>query len=144
MRRIAYHIARLAKASGATVSVEAALMMPVLAVIVLAMGDYGIAAYRNTELSAALRSATQFAMANGTDAADLRAVVLASGHLDAAKTTLVFTEFCECGGAVAACGDSCADGSLPARFVTIDAQEAYEPIIQGPDSLSASLTLRVE
>lgn len=130
---------------GAT-QVEFALFLPLLALLVVAVIDFGSAMTRKMQLANAVRAGTQYAMVRKPiqgDVSQIENAVTATAPLDANGTQQVeATIFCEClDGTPVACDGLCADGTDERNsFVRITLGERHDFILPYP-GLGASVDL---
>ena len=145
VRRIWHH-------QNGAASVELALVLPFLALLVVAMIDYGTAINRKMQLTNAIRAGTQYAMVRKPvqqDLTELRQAVLDTAPADETGTrNLSSTFFCECpNGAAIACEDECGAGER-GSYVRIVLREDFPlilsyPGIGNPVSLSSEAVIRL-
>jgi Flp pilus assembly protein TadG len=136
-------LALLRRPRGGTASVELALLVPVLAAMLVAMFDWGIAIEQRLRLQAAARAGADQAMHTPADASAIAAAARAAAPDFAALTVTPSPVWCACGEVAASCAASC--DSAISRFVRVTVSHPYAPITPaGPSSLSANVTLRLQ
>jgi Flp pilus assembly protein TadG len=147
-----------------TAAVELALISPLLLGLLTSIIDYSRVYHQELQLSAAVASAAQYALLNGTainsgNAASLAATISgivanSNGAAWAGATVSVNNGaananscWCPTGslanwswGAATACGSSCAGGTLAGKFVTIAATRSFSAIF-GNYGIISSATL---
>ncbi len=131
------------------VGVEFAVALPFLILLFAALIDLGRAMYDDMSLTAAARSAAQYARANPADAAGVRAAAMAAGNVPADARVATST-FCECpGGAAVVCTNTCAGSVAPLVFVRVRVDRVFTPLLPYPGipeslPLSGDAILRVQ
>jgi len=149
MTRLLSSLKRLAAARGGNISVEFALALPFLLLILGAVIDFGRAAYDRMALETAARSAVQYARANPSDTAGIHRAALNAGGVDPAAA-VASRQFCECpGGGSSPCTSVCASGEAPQVFLEVTINAGFTPLVPVPGlpdlvSLAGSATLRVQ
>ncbi|HYH21426.1 MAG TPA: TadE/TadG family type IV pilus assembly protein [Azospirillum sp.] len=139
----------LAGARGGNISVEFALALPFLLLILGAVIDFGRAAYDRMALETAARSAVQYARVNPTDSAGIRRAALSAGGVDPAAQVNA-RQFCECpDGGASPCTSVCPAGEAPQVFLEVTVNSTFTPLLPVPGlpvlgSLTGSATLRVQ
>ena len=133
-------------------SVELALVLPFLVLLVVAMIDYGTAINRKMQLTNAIRAGTQYATVRKPveqDLTEIRQAVLDTAPADKTGTReLSSTFFCECpDGSALVCEDECATGAR-GSYVQIVLREDFPlilsyPGIGNPVSLSSVAVIRL-
>jgi Flp pilus assembly protein TadG len=124
--------------------VEFALIAPALAIVFLIIADGGLFMLRNHDMRAAVSSAAQYVMQNGTNA-DLSAaqsIALSAWSSKANGSTVTVSNACLCGASSSACNVLCADQSVPLSYTTIQAASTFSGLILS-QNLSASEVVRV-
>ena len=143
-------LTRFAEAREGALALEFALMAPMLMILLAGIIDVGAAINRQMQLTSAVQSGVQLAIAQPPTAETLDTIATAvrlSAPEDPTDSQDVAVEmFCElASGAQASCADA-APGQ--ATFVAIRLTETWQPalsypILQHAAPLEASLTLRV-
>lgn len=132
------------------VAVEFALITPVLLIALIALADFGLMVYQNTQLSEAASAGVRFALQSGNEDDDvgIETAVLATlpDDLDA---SVVVTRECRCptGGAVD-CNSECSGEIAPGRYVSVVVTCPYSMIFDYPhigdvDSLRSHAVMRI-
>ena len=116
--------------------VELALVLPMLLTLLIGMLEFGLLGLRHLTLTGAVRAGVDYAFQHDDAAGTTRAVRAAAGNNAVSVTT---ARFCECSGASAVCGGTCAGGTAQQVFVTVTAQEAYAPIFLGNEMIGSLL-----
>ena len=136
----------------AAVTVELALLAPVLMLMLVGVIDFGGAIYEQMQLTSAARAGVQFAIqsaANVDDTVGILQAVQNAGSLDTANVTITTTQFCGCpDGSAATCTDTCGGGGTPGTYVSITVVEQYStlfpyPGIDNPITLEGNAVMRV-
>jgi Flp pilus assembly protein TadG len=134
-----------------SVAVEFALILPVTALMLAGLIEFGIAVNNGTSLENGARAGAQFALEQGLDADGIVAVVANASNVDAVTLTVTPREFWECSGGwgteVASDVDCGVDVPL-AKFIEVKVVQTYAPIFPFLDSLTpaqieAKATVRV-
>ena len=132
------------------VAVEFALITPVLLIALIALADFGLMVYQNTQLSEAASAGVRFALQSGNedDDAGIEAATLASLP-DNLGASVAVTRECRCptGGAVA-CDSECSGEIVPGRYVEVVVTCPYSMIFDYPhigdvDSLRSHAVMRI-
>ncbi len=143
---------RLRRCRRGTSSVELALVLPFLALLVVAMVDYGTVINYKMQLANSVRAGTQYATVRKPvqqDLTDIRQAVLSTAPTDETGTrVLATTFFCECpNGTAIACEDECGTGER-GSYVSIILTQDYPliltyPGLGNPVSLSSEAVIRL-
>jgi hypothetical protein len=142
-------LVRLARCRAGTATIETAAMLPLFAVLLAGLFDFGTGVMNAMALSAAARAGAQYALSQPTDTAGIAAVVAAATRLDPASLTITATSTCECpGGGSVGCGGSCGPRTLVHRFVSVRVTQPFTSILpypgfMRPAHLSGTAVLRV-
>jgi hypothetical protein len=144
-------LARLLRDREGSISVEAALVFPVLLLRLIGLTDLGLAVRHKMVLDGAARAGAQLALADADDLAAIEAVVLDAGSLTAdSPPTIDVHHFCECSdGTAIACDASCAAGLERHRYVSISVANQHDtlfsyPMIANPLPLGGRAVFRLE
>lgn len=130
------------------VLVEFALLLPVAAVLLLGLFDYGRAVNERMALQSAARAGGEYAMRNFSDTAGITQAVQAASGLESQTLSVTTTQFCECpDGTSVACGGTCATGEFLA-FVSVTVTKPFGTMLPGSvvgngELLSGSAVLRI-
>jgi Flp pilus assembly protein TadG len=113
--------------------VEFALIAPPLLILLVVGADFARAFATASNLTSAARAGVEYGAQNSTTAADssgmqTAAVNDSNGLLSTANVTA--SKFCECGGAVATCGASCA--STAQTFVKVNTSATFQTLAPYP------------
>jgi Flp pilus assembly protein TadG len=141
LRRPARDLGRCGRGS---ISVELALVSPVLALLLVGAMDFGRAFHEQLRLANAARAGAQFAIENLGTSEVLTGIVEAAlydGQKSASELTVTASKTCTCpsGGAVV-CTTTCSDGLLPRMHVEVTVQRDFELWFKYP-GLSSTLAL---
>lgn len=148
--RVPLELARFAEARDGALALEFAFIAPMLMILLAGVIDVGAAINRQMQLTSAVQSGVQMAIAQ-PPTADTLGTIAAAVRLSAPDTSnesqAVRVEmFCEtAGGGAASCADATPGG---ATYIEIRLTETWEPTLSYPLHgqslpLEASLTLRV-
>ena len=139
---------RLIRCNDGNVSVELALLSPILMLVFLGVVEYGRAYTEQLNLSRMARVQLQYAVENlgastVLDEIDAHSVTLPNG--DAVSYTA--TTSCECLGASSGCQTLCDGTSLPQMEIQVAATRSLTPLIffpghSGPLTLTATTAMR--
>lgn len=141
---------RCRRCTRGSVVVEFALITPVMMMALVALADYGLMVYQNTQLSEAASAGVRFAMTEGNQDDDdgIRAAALSALSEDIDATVTV-TRQCRCptGGAVA-CDSECSGEIVPGRYLEVVVNCPYAmifdyPGIEAVDSLQSHAVVRI-
>ena len=125
---------RFARARGGSVVVEFALITPVMLLALIALADYGLMVYQNTQLSEAASAGVRYAMTEGNqeddDGIEAAALSALPGSIDA---TVTVTRECRCptGGAID-CDSECSGEIVPGRYLEVVVNCPYAMIFDYP------------
>ncbi len=127
--RIAPALRRLGDESG-NVAVEFALIMPITALLLAGIIEFGTAVYGGMSLENGARAGAQFAIEQGLDTPGITATVAGASNLDPLTLDVDPREFYECSDAY---GTEVADdtdcGGVPlATFIEVTVTQPYTPI----------------
>ena len=133
-----------------SVVVEFALITPVMMMALIALADYGLMVYQNTQLSEAASAGVRFAMSEGNQDDDDGIEAAALSVLPASiNATVTVTRECRCptGGAVT-CDTACTDEVVPGRYLEVVVNCPYAmifdyPGIEAVDSLQSHAVVRI-
>jgi Flp pilus assembly protein TadG len=137
--------------SGA-VSVEFALVAPVLGLMVMAAADFGTVMYEKQRISNAARAGAQYAALNTTNAqndAGIQAAVANSAQRDADEFTITTNYYCQCfDGSDSGCNDTCEGNDTPEVYIDVTVEYELETIftypgLSNPMGLSAQSIFRL-
>jgi len=139
---------------------EFALTAPIFVVMGLGVIDVGNALVNKFDLHAMARIGAEYALANSTDAAAVKAVVLSAAKRDNSQLSVETTVFCECQyQQVDTCETTCPTEDTLRKYVKVSVSEFYSPLFlpnpEHPETanytvfqqithLSADVTLRLE
>jgi len=138
-------LAPLYRCVSGNISVEFALVLPFLMMLVMGAYDFGRGFTEKLRLNSAARAGAQYALQKYNMVGD-DAGVIQSARDDAedVNDTLNVTPryFCTCltGGGIP-CGTSCAGGEVPMRYIEVDVSGPFEFMFDYPMT-SGSMTLQ--
>jgi len=138
-------LAPLYRCVGGNISVELALVLPFLLMLVMGAYDFGRGFTEKLRLNSAARAGAQYALQNYNMVGDEEGVrQSARDDAEDVDATLTVTPryFCTCltGGEIA-CGTSCAGGEVPMRYIEVDVSGPFELMFDYPMT-SDSMTLQ--
>lgn len=151
-------LARLAADERGVALIEFALLAPVLALLCVGAIDFGLAFASQLQLASAVDMGAQYAFLTGVNvqAGAVQAVVQKATSLTGVSATIGYNSsacYCPTGApptlAAQTCGQPCADGSEPGKFLNISANYTYRPIfptyalIANP-TLTQTVTVRLQ
>ena len=139
---------------------EFALTAPIFVVMGLGVIDVGNALVNKFDLNAMARIGAEYALANSTDPAAVKAVVVNAAKRDNSQLSVETTVFCECQyQKVDTCETTCPADEMLRKYVKVSVSEFYSPLFlpnpEHPETanytvfqkithLSADVTLRLE
>jgi Flp pilus assembly protein TadG len=135
-------MARLGRRGAA--AVELAIAVPIVAILLGNLVDYGLMLRRHAQLAAGVGNAASFAARTGASVSTetLRTITTSSSWLTGASATAT-APACHCPtgmpralGAAVACTATCADSAVAQRYITITGTYAYTPTF--PQVMGAS------
>lgn len=132
--------------------VELALLLPVVAVLLTGIIDFGFMARDAIALNAAARAGAQYGFANPTDGTGIQTAALDASSL--ASSNLTVTEACQCyDGAAVSCAGPCTGSDLDSGqsriYLTVKVTEPFHtllpwPGISDPTTLTGTAVLPVQ
>jgi len=143
---IRQHFRRLKRSTQASVAVEAALIVPVLTLMVVGVINYGGAMIARTELFNAVHAGLQYALFYKTDLDGMKGAALTASSSESTAGSITVTTsatcYCRSGPAEAgycsgACGTS---GGVDYQLATITASQTYSYLLKFP-GFPTSITL---
>lgn len=140
-------LVRLLRCRQGVTAVEFALTLPLLALTLVGLVEFGLAVNEKMRLVSASRAGAQYGYASSTDtAAVTQAVTDAAGIVN--PVTVAVATSCGCAdGSAVACDAACGDGSQRRSYVTVTVTESWPMIFQFPGftdplTLSSTTTMR--
>jgi len=145
-------LASLYRSVAGNVSLELALVLPFLLMLVMGAYDFGRGFTEKLRLNSAARAGAQFALQQHNLVGDDNGVIQ-SARNDAEDVdedlTVTPRYYCSCltGGEIA-CGTSCANGEVPMRYIEVDVSGPFEfmfdyPMTEGTMTLQGHAELRL-
>ena len=126
---------------GGAVTIELALLAPVMAFMLIGAIDYGNFIYQKMEVQNASRAGVQYAIqasANATDTSSIEAAVRAASDLPT-STTVISATFCGCADGtesdtdtIGSCSGACDGGEFPALSVRVTVSNTYSSMVDYP------------
>jgi Flp pilus assembly protein TadG len=152
-RRRTMHALRSFDDRSGSVAVEFALILPVTALMLAGLIEFGVAVNNGTSLENGARAGAQFALEQGLDAPGIQAVVANASNVDPDPDylTVEAQEFWECSdswGTKVPSDTDCGVDIPLANFIEVHATYNYEPIFPflqslTPAQIDATATVRV-
>jgi len=121
-------------------TVEMAISLPVVALLLVVVGDFARVFYAAIGVASAARAGVQYGAENyhnGGDTANIEQAALNDGK-NISGLSATTSEFCECGGQTVACDPP--QCSQPQIFVTVTTTASFTPILKYP-GLPSSIPL---
>ena len=117
-------------------AVEAALILPVLFLLMTGVFELGFAAYESMQVQSAADAGAQYAARNTWDAAKISEAVVGATGASGIDATPAPSLFCACptGGTLAAisCVSLCPNGTTPGRYAVVSARKTHATIVSYP------------
>lgn len=132
---------RVRRRTDGAVSVEFALIAPVLLILILIAVDFGVGMYEQQVIANAARAGAQLAVFSTVNSQEgIRTAVANAAQKDAADLDTSSEIFCQCpGGAGVSCTATC-DGDAPEVYVRVTVKFKHETLLPYP-TLDNPLTL---
>ena len=125
-------------------AVEAALILPILLILMTGLFDLGFAFYGNMQVQSAADAGAQYAAQNVWNTAKISTVVSGATGGSGITATPAPSQFCACptGGTLAtiSCASNCPNGTTPSLYALVKAQKLHETVMPWP-SLPQPLVL---
>lgn len=119
--------------SGAA-AVEAALLFPVLLLLVAALFDLGLGALASMRVKSAADAGARYASMNEWNAAQISLAVTSATGGSGISASPAPSQFCACptGGTLTPvpCGNVCPNGTQPGLYGLVNAQTVYTPFMR--------------
>lgn len=134
-------------------AVEAALILPVLLLMMTALYDLGFAAFEAMQVQSAADAGAQYAAGNGWNPAAISSAVTSATGGSGITATPAPSRFCACtmGGTLVdiSCSATCANGDQPGVYALVNAQKTHStvlpyPALPRPYVLTGRATTRLE
>lgn len=131
-------------------AVEFGVVLPVLALMVLAVSDLGLGLSRKMQVENAVQLGSSYAVVRGFDASAISAIVTGDASISASPAPALY---CGCptgsGIAAAACGSTCGGGARAGTYVSVSAQATYNTnlnyqVVPSTYTLTAQSTVRLQ
>ena len=130
------------EATRGALTVELALLAPVLAALLVGAIDFGSYIHQKMQLQNASRAGAQFAIqrdGNASDSAGIENAVRAASDLDAGTGAVVSATFCGCADgsesvvkATEGCDGTCSGGEFPALSIRVTVSNTFAPLFDYP------------
>lgn len=130
-------LAKFASDQQGVALLEFSLLAPILALLCVGAIDFGLAFASQMQLAAAVEEGAQYAFVTGptVQPATVQSIVQTASPLSAVTAAVTYNQtacYCPAGAppvlAAQTCGQPCADGSMPGKFLSISADYTYSPI----------------
>jgi hypothetical protein len=145
LTRPPYWLAPLYRCVSGNISVEFALVIPFLMLLVMGAYDFGRGFTEKLRLNSAARAGAQYALANyNKDTNALYNGVEQSAQEDAQDGSLYVDPniYCKClDDVVLDCGEPCTGGEVPMRYIEVDVSGPFEFMFDYPMT-TGSMTLQ--
>lgn len=134
-------------------AVEAALILPLLLLMVTGLYDLGLAAYGSMQVQSAADAGAQYAAHNDWDPAAISAAVTSATGGTGITAAPAPSQFCACpaGGTLSniSCSSTCPNGDTPGLYALVNAQKQHTtvlpyPILPNPLTLTGQAITRLE
>lgn len=128
--------------------VEFALVMPLLAILISAIINFGHLAINYVNLTMAMNAGIAYAISNPTTTSNIPTKMKSA--INDNSLSITTTQFCQCSnGTAPGCTTKCSDNILPGTYVTINASKSLSFlvlnfILPDPFTISASVTVRIK
>src|SRR5262245_15753952 len=123
-------LSRPAHDTSGTAAAEFGLIVPVLALMVVAVADIGLGVVRKMQVEDAVQLGAAYAVVHGFDASAISTIVTGNSTISASPPP---TLSCGCAGGssvtAVGCGSTCPGGATAGRYVTVSAQSTYSTIV---------------
>jgi Flp pilus assembly protein TadG len=144
-------LSRPAQETSGTAAVEFGLIVPVLALMVVAVADIGLSVVRKMRVEDAVQLGAAYAVVHGFDASAISTIVTGGDSTISASPPPTLSCGCAGGSSVTAvgCGSTCPGGATAGTYVTVSAQAIYNTtltygVVSSSYSLSAQSTVRLQ
>ena len=134
-------------------AIEFAVLGAFLCLLVVGVGDLGLAFYSNMQVQNSAQAGAQYAAVHGFDATAVSNAVTNATSVTGITASPAPTQFCGCvtGStmATATCGTTCANGMTAGTYVSVSAARTYSTLISYPGfpasySQAATSTVRIQ
>jgi Flp pilus assembly protein TadG len=134
-------------------AIEFAVLGAFLCLLVVGVGDLGLAFYSNMQVQNSAQAGAQYAAVHGFDATLVSNAVTNATSVTGITASPAPTQFCGCvtGAtmATATCGTTCANGMSAGTYVSVSAARTYSTLITYPGfpasySQAATSTVRIQ
>lgn len=140
MRTLLRQCLRLLGAERGAAAIEFAILAPVMLLILVGAGDFGLSVHSKLQLQAAANAGLQHAIATqGQEIARTQAVI--THELGGAPATIEVERFCECSGVKVQCSASCNKPKM--SFVSASVSSTSTHLFWPDIALSASFRVYV-
>lgn len=123
-------------------AVEFALVAPVLVLLMVGIGTYGTRIIAYNKMRQAVSTGAEYVMTVSDDTTEVKNLVLSSWDDKPGDASVTVAQACTCAGVTNDCSTSCADGSYPLRYVTINATGTWNDLGGATKTLTASQQVR--
>lgn len=134
--RLRRFLARAADNTSGVAAIEFGIVVPLLALLVIAVIDLGLGIYAKMQVEDSAQAGVEWAIKNGFDTNLITAAVTNATSNTGVSASPAPNQFCGCaaGSAITAatCGSTCTGGAAAATYVTVSAQATYTTMISYP------------
>ncbi len=123
--------------------VEFAIIIPLLAALVVGVGQYALMIPAYQQMHAAVQSGAVYVMRGGSDTPTVASVSLSGWANKPSDAAVSASKSCTCGSTSAVCSALCLDGSYPRAFINISATGTYTGLT-GSQSMSTVQSVRIQ
>lgn len=112
-------------------TVEAALVAPVLIILLIGLVDIGRYVSDRGKMTRAVKSGSHYFMVGGGDVDAARTIIrsnLANAFGDRYAPTVTVTQYCQCGASVNACNTNCSNGNAPNAYFKMTMNAEYKGV----------------
>lgn len=135
------------KTSRGNIAIEFALVLPVLLLLLSGVMNFGLILANKNQLNGVVSTGMLYAFGNSSVPAAVK-LAMDNSTTNLSPLTTTATTFCQClDGTKPLCTATCADGSTPAKYVTVTAQSqvdliALDFVLTNPFVTNAQGTIR--
>lgn len=127
-----------------TAMAEFAVVLPVLALVFMAIIDLGMLMHAQLSLAGAVRAGAQTALNNQGDMTGVATVVASASGLNPLDLTVVDSAYCACaGGGAVACDGTCPDGG-PYSYISVAGNLDFSPLFMALPGITDPMPLQAE
>lgn len=136
-----YSAIRFYRDKTATAATEFALVAPMLTMLLVGVGDFGIYINARMKMDSVSRAVAQYLMLGG-DPAYIQSDIIDNSDLELSNDEWNYEDVYECAdGAQISEAEECSQGDYKRHFVQVSINKEYESILPMGDHLPASMNL---